>query len=140
MPPCRRSETISYRPTRVPAGTDPLALMPLITPQRPKGWQAWNRPFRVKLPPHIDPGGSPSMARIVKAGLIQTSLAVPTSESLDRIREAQIERNLKFIDEAGAQGVQIICMQEIFTGPYFCAEQSTRWYDAVEHIPDGPTT
>ena len=31
-------------------------------------------------------------------------------------------------------------MQEIFTGPYFCAEQSTRWYDAVEAIPDGPTT
>ena len=31
-------------------------------------------------------------------------------------------------------------MQEIFTGPYFCAEQSTRWYDAVEQIPDGPTT
>ena len=31
-------------------------------------------------------------------------------------------------------------MQEIFTGPYFCAEQSTRWYDATERIPDGPTT
>ena len=31
-------------------------------------------------------------------------------------------------------------MQEIFTGPYFCAEQSARWYDAVETIPDGPTT
>ena len=31
-------------------------------------------------------------------------------------------------------------MQEIFTGPYFCAEQTTRWYDAVETIPDGPTT
>ena len=23
---------------------------------------------------------------------------------------------------------------------YFCAEQSPRWYDAVERIPDGPTT
>ena len=31
-------------------------------------------------------------------------------------------------------------MQEIFTGPYFCAEQTTRWYDATENIPDGPTT
>jgi N-carbamoylputrescine amidase len=30
-------------------------------------------------------------------------------------------------------------MQEIFTGPYFCAEQSTRWYGMVERIPDGPT-
>ena len=37
---------------------------------------------------------------------------------------------------AGAEGVQIVCMQEIFTGPYFCAEQNTKWYDATEKIPD----
>ena len=80
------------------------------------------------------------MSRIVKCGLIQTSLAVPTDQSLDRIREAQLEKTLLGVDEAGAQGVQILCMQEIFTGPYFCAEQNTRWYGAVEHIPDGPTT
>ena len=36
--------------------------------------------------------------------------------------------------------MQILCMQEIFTGPYFCAEQTTRWYDSTEQIPDGPTT
>jgi beta-ureidopropionase len=35
--------------------------------------------------------------------------------------------------------VQVLCMQEIFTGPYFCAEQNPRWYEAVERIPDGPT-
>ncbi|HET6763081.1 MAG TPA: nitrilase-related carbon-nitrogen hydrolase, partial [Longimicrobiaceae bacterium] len=52
---------------------------------------------------------------------------------------AQLERTLGFIDQAGQQGVQIICMQEIFTGPYFCAEQSPKWYDATERIPDGPT-
>jgi beta-ureidopropionase len=80
------------------------------------------------------------MSRIVRGGLIQTSLACDTSESLDTIREAQTERTLKYIDQAGAAGVQVLCMQEIFTGPYFCAEQSTRWYDAVEKIPDGPTT
>ena len=77
---------------------------------------------------------------IVKCGLIQTSLAGSTDDPLDKIREAQIEKTLKYIDQAGAEGVQIICMQEIFTGPYFCAEQSTRWYDSVEKIPDGPTT
>jgi N-carbamoylputrescine amidase len=80
------------------------------------------------------------MSRIVRGGLIQTSLACDTSESLDTIREAQTERTLKYIDQAGAAGVQVLCMQEIFTGPYFCAEQSTRWYDSVEKIPDGPTT
>jgi N-carbamoylputrescine amidase len=80
------------------------------------------------------------MSRIVRGGLIQTSLACDTSEPLETIREAQIERTLKYIDQAGAAGVQVLCMQEIFTGPYFCAEQSTRWYDSVEKIPDGPTT
>jgi N-carbamoylputrescine amidase len=80
------------------------------------------------------------MPRIVKAGLIQTSLACSTDEDIETIRNAQIERTLKYIDQAGAEGVQVLCMQEIFTGPYFCAEQSTRWYDAVERIPDGPTT
>ena len=80
------------------------------------------------------------MPRIVKAGLIQTALACDVSESLETIRNAQIERTLKYIDQAGQEGVQLLCMQEIFTGPYFCAEQTTRWYDSTEHIPDGPTT
>ncbi len=80
------------------------------------------------------------MPRIVKCGLIQTKLAASTDEKIEKIREVQVERTLKYIDEAGRQGVQMLCMQEIFTGPYFCAEQNTRWYDAVEHIPDGPTT
>ena len=80
------------------------------------------------------------MARIVKAGLIQTSLAIDTNEPIEKIREAQTERTLKYLDQAGQEGVQMICFQEIFTGPYFCAEQNTRWYDSVEQIPDGPTT
>src|SRR3954470_22789155 len=80
------------------------------------------------------------MPRIVKCGLIQTSLAASVDDPIEKIRDAQVERTLGFIDQAGQQGVQIICMQEIFTGPYFCAEQNTRWYDSVEHIPDGPTT
>ncbi|HEX3580508.1 MAG TPA: nitrilase-related carbon-nitrogen hydrolase, partial [Thermoanaerobaculia bacterium] len=80
------------------------------------------------------------MSRIVKAGLIQTSLAASTDESLETIRNAQIERTLKYVDQAGQEGVQILCMQEIFTGPYFCAEQNPRWYESVEKIPDGPTT
>ena len=80
------------------------------------------------------------MSRIVKAGLIQTSLAAGVEEPLEKIRDAQIERTLKYIDEAGKAGVQLLCMQEIFTGPYFCAEQNPRWYESVEKIPEGPTT
>src|SRR5260370_30859123 len=80
------------------------------------------------------------MPRIVKCGLIQTALAAKSDDDLDKIRDAQVERTLPFIDQAGAEGVQMLCMQEIFTGPYFFAEQRPRWYDAVAKIPDGPTT
>jgi len=80
------------------------------------------------------------MPRVVKCGLIQASHACSTSEPLDTIREANIAKHLPLIEQAASEGVQILCMQEIFTGPYFCAEQTTRWYDSVEGIPDGPTT
>jgi len=80
------------------------------------------------------------MTRIVKAGLIQATLAGSAGDSLDAIRKANVDKHVALIEQAAKQGVQILCMQEIFTGPYFCAEQSTRWYDATEPIPDGPTT
>lgn len=80
------------------------------------------------------------MSKVVKAGLIQATHACNTDESLETIRDANLEKHVKMIEQAAQQGVQIICMQEIFTGPYFCAEQTTRWYDSTEKIPDGHTT
>ena len=80
------------------------------------------------------------MARTVKCGLIQAKHAGPTDVSIDEIKRANIEKHLGMIEDAAKQGVQILCMQEVFTTPYFCAEQQVRWYDAVEKIPDGPTT
>jgi beta-ureidopropionase len=79
------------------------------------------------------------MPRIVKCGLIQTSMACNVDESIETIRTANIDKTLAYVEQAGREGVQMLCMQEIFTGPYFCAEQNPRWYDAVERIPDGPT-
>jgi N-carbamoylputrescine amidase len=80
------------------------------------------------------------MSKVVKCGLIQATNACSTDESLETIKNANIEKHIPLIEKAASEGVQIICMQEIFTGPYFCAEQSTRWYDSTEYIPDGPTT
>jgi N-carbamoylputrescine amidase len=80
------------------------------------------------------------MARIVRCGLIQASNACSTDEPIEKIKQANLEKNMRFIAQAANQGVQVLCMQEVFTTPYFCAEQETRWYDAVEPIPDGPTT
>jgi beta-ureidopropionase len=79
------------------------------------------------------------MPQIVKCGLIQTSMACAVSESLDTIRQANLDKTVGFIEQAAREGVQILCMQEIFTTPYFCAEQNPRWYDTVEAVPDGPT-
>ena len=80
------------------------------------------------------------MSNVVKCGLIQATHACSTDETLETIREANLAKHIPIIEQAASEGVQIICMQEIFTGPYFCAEQTTRWYDSTEHIPDGPTT
>ena len=79
------------------------------------------------------------MSRVVKCGLIQATNACSTDLPVDQIRKANLDKHVELLEEAGRQGVQIICMQEIFTGPYFCAEQSPKWYDATERIPDGPT-
>jgi beta-ureidopropionase len=80
------------------------------------------------------------MSNIVKCGLIQASNAIDTSAPIDKIRQANVDKHMALIETAAAQGVQMLCMQEIFTGPYFCAEQTPRWYEATELIPDGPTT
>ncbi|MEZ5464266.1 MAG: nitrilase-related carbon-nitrogen hydrolase [Lysobacteraceae bacterium] len=79
------------------------------------------------------------MSQVVKCGLIQTSMACSVDESLETIRQANLDKTVGFIEQAGKAGVQILCMQEIFTAPYFCAEQNPRWYDSAESIPDGPT-
>src|SRR6266481_1102821 len=80
------------------------------------------------------------MAQTVKCGLIQAKNAGPTDGSIDEIKRLNIEKHVAMINDAAKQGVQILCMQEVFTTPYFCAEQQVRWYEAVEKIPDGPTT
>jgi N-carbamoylputrescine amidase len=79
------------------------------------------------------------MSRIVKAGLIQAHNIAPVEMEIEEIKRQNIEHQMQYVEEAAAQGVQVLCFQEIFTTPYFCAEQTTRWYDAVERIPDGPT-
>ena len=79
------------------------------------------------------------MSRIIKCGLIQAHNVAPADAQIEEIKKTNIDNQMKLVEEAAKQGVQMLCFQEIFTTPYFCAEQQTRWYDAVEKIPDGPT-
>jgi len=68
-----------------------------------------------------------NMSRLIKAGLIQASSTHSGTESPATIRDAMIEKHLGLIAEAADQGVQVLCLQELFYGPYFCAEQDIRW-------------
>jgi len=77
---------------------------------------------------------------IVRCGLIQAANDLsPERHSLLDIKKAMLEKHVKLIDQAGKKRVQILCLQELFYGPYFCAEQNARWYELTERIPQGPT-
>ncbi len=77
---------------------------------------------------------------IVKGGLIQMGLKASTDLTPEQIRDAMIEAHIPLIEEAGAKGVQVLCLQEVFHQPYFCPSQNVKWYAATEAVPDGPTT
>ena len=85
------------------------------------------------------------MANIVRCGLIQTKNDIVSAEggtdakAIQKIKDSMLEKHLKYTKEAHEKGVKILCYQEIFNGPYFCAEQETCWYESAEPIPDGPT-
>jgi beta-ureidopropionase len=80
------------------------------------------------------------MSRIVRCSLIQAASIAHEGKSLAEIKQAMIDKHIPLIRQAAAAGSQIVCLQEIFYGPYFCAEQTIRWYDSTEQIPNGPTT
>src|ERR1017187_5385898 len=79
------------------------------------------------------------MSRNVRCGLIQASNAL-NSRSLPQVKKAMIDKHLKLIEQAARKKVKVLCLQELFYGPYFCAEQDIRWYDLTERVPDAPTT
>ena len=80
------------------------------------------------------------MSRKVKSGLIQMSLPMTEGEgTIKEIMDAMYDKHIPYIEEAGKQGVQILCLQEIFNTPYFCPGQDRKWYESAESVP-GPTT
>jgi len=79
------------------------------------------------------------MSRVVRCGLVQAVHELDGRAAVEAHKTAAIEKHLRLIDEAASRGVQILCLQELFIGPYFPAEQDARWYAAAEPVPDGPT-
>ena len=69
-------------------------------------------------------------------------MSLPMTEgdgTISEIVQAMYDKHIPFIEEAGRQGVQILCLQEIFNTPYFCPGQDSKWYESAESVP-GPTT
>jgi N-carbamoylputrescine amidase len=79
------------------------------------------------------------MPRIVRCGLIQATLCEPATSPVAKIKQAMIEKHEALLAQAVEKGAQIVCLQELFYGPYFPAEQQTKWYGLTERVPEGPT-
>lgn len=54
-------------------------------------------------------------------------------------KESMLARHEDLVADAAAEGVQVICFQELFYGPYFGIVQDKSYYDYAESVP-GPTT
>lgn len=80
------------------------------------------------------------MARPVRGALIQATTCEPTTSPVAKIKQAMIDKHVAMIEEAAEKGAQVVCLQELFYGPYFCAEQDAKWYELTEKVPEGPTT
>src|SRR5258708_39712154 len=79
------------------------------------------------------------MPRIVRCALIQASNPLGHDKSMADIKKAMIDKHLKLIEKAAKEKAQILCLKELFYGPYFCAEQDRKWYSLTEPVPAGPT-
>jgi len=79
------------------------------------------------------------MSRVVRCSIIQASNTVPATERPAVRKEAMMEKHVSLMRQAAAAGAQIVCLQEIFNEPSFCAEQEVKRYETTEPVPDGPT-
>ncbi len=66
----------------------------------------------------------------VRAAVIQAYANMPKQEA--------VEKHVGLIGQAAASGAKVVCLQEIFHGPYFPAEQDPKWYATAEP-ESGPT-
>ena len=59
--------------------------------------------------------------------------------SVGEDRAANLDGAVSQVRKAAEAGAQVICLQEIFSSPYFCQEENVAWFDTAEAIP-GPTS
>ncbi|KAI0501004.1 hypothetical protein KFK09_019222 [Dendrobium nobile] len=77
--------------------------------------------------------------RVVRVGLIQNSIVLPTTAPFNEQKKAIIHKVKSMIDAAGASGVNIICLQEAWMMPFAFCTREKRWCEFSEPI-DGECT
>ncbi len=77
--------------------------------------------------------------RVVRVGLIQKAHSTPSAAPCAQHRTEALAAYAPYVARAAAEGVQVLCFQELFTGPYFPPSQDAKWYGLAEAVPDGPT-
>eukprot|EP00882_Tetradesmus_deserticola_P003821 GHRQ01004042.1.p1 GENE.GHRQ01004042.1~~GHRQ01004042.1.p1 ORF type:complete len:395 (+),score=132.35 GHRQ01004042.1:131-1315(+) len=78
--------------------------------------------------------------RIVKIGLIQNAVVLPTTAPFAEQRQAIYDRVFQLIDAAGKAGVKILCLQEAWTMPFAFCTREKHWNAFAESAETGPTT
>lgn len=76
--------------------------------------------------------------KIVKLGLIQHSIILPTNKPVKDQKEAIFKRAQTIIESAALEGVQILCLQETWSMPFFlCTGQKDEWSEFSESAEKG---
>lgn len=78
--------------------------------------------------------------RIVKVGLIQHSIVLPTEKPNEEQRQAIFNKIDKIIHVAAAENVKIICLQEAWSMPFFLStREKEKWSGFTESAERGPS-
>ncbi|KAK7793874.1 hypothetical protein R5R35_014153 [Gryllus longicercus] len=79
--------------------------------------------------------------RIVRVGIIQNKIILPTTARLEAQRDKLHELISHIAEAAFHNGVNILCMQEAWPMPFaFCTREKQPWCEFAERAEDGPTT
>ncbi|CAO1354520.1 unnamed protein product [Diamesa hyperborea] len=79
--------------------------------------------------------------RIVKIGAVQNSIVADTTAPIGVQRDQIFQKIGKIIEAAGADNVNVLCLQEAWTMPFaFCTREKYPWCEFAESAEHGAST
>jgi len=90
------------------------------------------------------------MSRILRAALTETINAYPEmperaedlyllADRLEDVRRANLDHNAALVREASRRGAKLVCLSELFAGPYFALDKNPLWLPLAEDAREGPS-